>query len=262
VAESFAVTRTAIANFVLMPWPSRGRVAAWLGDKASKDAITTAGQGAIRALLAGAKASLEDSDKPTIFVGHIELGAARTDAGQPIAGHCDIEVATEDLLELGADFYALGHIHVPQTIAGVIRYSGSPRQKDFGEALGHGYTIWEEGEIRHVELPSPRWITVDAEWKNGAMVFNGEANPTDIVRLRYSVPEPERAAAAEAAMRFGESFSRFKSVPEIVSGEREMRSEVRSAHTPEEKLAALWESKKNRPERAKEILAKLASVHV
>jgi exonuclease SbcD len=62
----------------------------------------------------------------------------------------------------GVDYVALGHLHGPQTLAGHLRYSGSPLAYSFSEARQRK-SVWlvdldESGlaEVRRHELPVPR----------------------------------------------------------------------------------------------------------
>ncbi|SFW65595.1 exonuclease SbcCD subunit D [Amycolatopsis australiensis] len=62
----------------------------------------------------------------------------------------------------GVDYVALGHLHGPQTLAGHLRYSGSPLAYSFSEARQRK-SVWlvdldETGlaEVRRHELPVPR----------------------------------------------------------------------------------------------------------
>ena len=265
VAEGFEIYKTQHCNYILMPWPNRARVAAWLPEPDRLKVDAAAGY-AVRALIRGAKATVTgQTDDPLIFVGHLEIGEATMDSGQPIAGHCDIDVALDDLLELEAEYYALGHIHKPQTLDGRVRYAGSPRQMSFGEAAGHGYSVYNTvtKEITHVELPSPQFTTVDAEWDGTGLRMNPPSGLLvgDPVRLRYTAPESERAQAREAAERFAAEFTRCKLEPKILIGDREHRSEIRAAITPADKLRSYWQSKDATPERAETILQKLNVLH-
>ena len=267
VAEAFEILRTPECVFVLIPWPSRAKVAAWMTE-ADRTSVDAAAGGAMRALLSGARAMTTDSAAPVVVVGHLEIGSATMDSGQPIAGRCDIEVGADDLAEVDANYYALGHIHKPQDVAASMRYAGSPRQMSHGEAPGHGYTIAKVGrggcQVKHVELKSPRFYTVEAVWHDGKLrIEYGAADPrADFLKLRYTVPEADRTQAREAAEKWAAAWEHCKLDPVIITEERASRSEVRAARSPEEKLTALWEAKGAAPGRSKEILEKLTVLSV
>lgn len=260
VTEGFEFLDTPECLFVLMGWPSRGRVAAWLpeADRISVDAAAT---GAVRMLFAGAKVRAQSAEKPVVFVGHVELGSATMDSGQPIAGRADIAIGEDDLLEMGADVYLLGHIHKRQILRDKLVYPGSPRQMSFGEGVGHGYVTWEPGGApRFVDIDSPKFVTVDAEWIDDKMEYdNTSPGIDDHVRLCYEVHESDRAQAYEAASKWAAGYTHCKIDPTVTT-EAHVRSEtIRIAKTPAEKLESYWSSKQ-RPERAVQILAKLNEV--
>lgn len=90
------------------------------------------------AAIAEQKRQAIHSDLPIIATGHLF-----TSGGQTIDGDGVRELYVGSLAHVGAqifppsfDYVALGHLHVPQTVAGNehIRYSGSPIAMGFGEA--------------------------------------------------------------------------------------------------------------------------------
>jgi exonuclease SbcD len=206
VYEEPGVHTIAGVTVACLPWPRKSALAAAMGATSALDLNTTAAQ-AMRAVLAGLSAQLRTVHGPRVLLGHVELGTALTDSGQPLAGRCDIELGESDLLEVGADYIALGHIHRHQIIRERICYPGAPRQTTFGEEGPKGYCLVEinAGEaptIEHRRSPHRELITIVGEWRDGAMVWTGRPDivPTDaFVRLKYAVPESDRVQAAAAA---------------------------------------------------------------
>ena len=263
VTEGFEFLDTPECLFVLMGWPSRGRVAAWLpeADRISVDAAAT---GAVRMLFAGAKVRAQSAGKPVVFVGHVELGSATMDSGQPIAGHADIAIGEDDLLEMGADVYLLGHIHKRQILRDKLVYPGSPRQMSFGEGTGHGYVTWEPGGApQFVDIDSPQFVTVNAEWRDGSLVVTSKEFPhagmNEHYRIVYSVPESDRSQAFESAQAMVAGVEHCKIDPTVITVDRARHTEITTARTPVEKLREYWAAKST-PERSVQILAKLSEV--
>jgi exonuclease SbcD len=90
-------------------------------------------------------------------------GGAESESERPIAvgGLDQVAGSVFD----GVDYVALGHLHGPQTLAGHLRYSGSPLAYSFSEA-GHRKSVWlvELGPdglsgVERRELPVPRRLS-------------------------------------------------------------------------------------------------------
>lgn len=81
---------------------------------------------------------------PVVMMGHLAVsGADFTGHDQPIGG-----IVSEPIENLGNgyDYFALGHIHRPQTLTSkkhYARYSGSPIQVNFDEKYPHSVTVVE-----------------------------------------------------------------------------------------------------------------------
>ena len=69
---------------------------------------------------------------PVIFMGHLNIPGARMSNGQSLLGQ-DIMISSATLRAVGADYYALNHIHMAQQVADGMFYSGSMYHKDIGE---------------------------------------------------------------------------------------------------------------------------------
>lgn len=261
VCESFGFVEFPNMLFVCMAFPSRGRIAAWLPE-ADHLKVDAAGQGALSALFAGAAVRVKECGKPAVFVGHVELGSAKIDNGQPVAGHADLPIGEHDLLEIGAEAICLGHIHLRQILSEKIVYSGSPRAMSFGENGQHGYVLWEGSPLtpKFVDIDSPQFVTVEVPWSNGVLHLKGVNPPAGAhVRLCYSVPESDRAQAFEAAQLWAAQFKHCKIDPTVITDAHVRSQTIKTARTPADKLAAWWESKE-KPARSTEILAKLDEV--
>lgn len=77
-------------------------------------------------------------DIPCLFVGHIEIANTPTCTGHIIQG--GIKIGKDDLRLIGADYYALGHIHLAQQIGDIpAYYPGSVFPVDWGETDQKGF---------------------------------------------------------------------------------------------------------------------------
>lgn len=104
------------------------------GIKTHYQAVTDAGELQRRELGKHYK-----TDIPLIGMGHLWAAGARTVEGDGVR---DLYVGSlahvgTDIFPATLDYVALGHLHVPQAVAGLdhVRYSGSPLPMGFGEAM-------------------------------------------------------------------------------------------------------------------------------
>lgn len=142
VEEAAAVHVVAGVAVACLAWPRKASLLAATGDTGKEAGERSAGD-ALRNVLRGLGLQLEAHDGPRVLLSHAQVCGSRTSTGQPLVG-CDLEVGLEDLALCGADFYALGHIHLPQdwTINGApVVYPGSPRRTAYGELEEKGYVV-------------------------------------------------------------------------------------------------------------------------
>ena len=152
-------SRDAIALVTGLPEPTRGWLLAereGLGRAEATEQIL----GSLRRLLLGVAAVHHGyPDLPLLLVYHGEVTGARTAAGQtlPPGG---IALGRDDLALAGADYYALGHIHLHQQVGDLpAYYPGSAYPVDWGERDQKGFLVVElDGEgarIERVPYPHP-----------------------------------------------------------------------------------------------------------
>ncbi|HET6496821.1 MAG TPA: hypothetical protein VFH61_15805, partial [Thermoleophilia bacterium] len=137
---------------LILGCPEPGK--AWLlRDKeglGSADA-TEAVNAAMRGLLLGlGSMRQEHPDLPCLMVYHGAVRGATMGAGQTVSG-TDLAIGAEDLAMVGADYYALGHIHQGQQIGHLPGfYAGSAYPCDWGEL--------DQKSCRLVTIEAPgRW---------------------------------------------------------------------------------------------------------
>src|SRR5690606_13824034 len=209
---------------------------------------------ALRAVLRGLGQELRRQSGPRLFAAHAMVRGSITSTGQPLVG-CDMELGLEDLALVGADAYALGHIHKGQRweIEGrPVVYPGSPRRTAFGELEPKGYTIleWDAGHVRDtfIEAPATPMIQLEGKWLDGQLVgLEHRSLRGAEVRLRYSVPSDRREEAAVQARAWRDRILEDAvscKVEEVVIAEARARApEIARAMTLADKLAAYWSAK-------------------
>ena len=116
---------------------------------------------ALRAMLIGIGAACEGRQIPHVHVQHGEVVGAEMASGQVLAPG-GIAVGGKDLQLTGADYVALGHIHLDQPIPGLPPsaggYSGSAYPTDWGETDAKSYRrvtlgVGQPTQIEHVPWP-------------------------------------------------------------------------------------------------------------
>jgi DNA repair exonuclease SbcCD nuclease subunit len=230
---------------------------------------TTASQ-AIRAILLSSAQRFAKWSKPGVLLAHLEVGAALTDSGQPLVGKADIELAEGDLLDSGADYIALGHIHKHQVLCDRVCYAGASRQCTFGEDPVKGYclTAVERGEppkIEHRRAPGRDLVTVEGAWDGEAVSFDtrpSEVPMNAIVRVRFETPEDAMQAASQSVDSYVRALDgqTVRIVPKVIPTSRVRSAEIHKARTNAERVEALWKVRDQRPERAGQILTKLGQL--
>lgn len=275
VDRLFVDRENGMALVLAMPFPEK----AWLAAANNGEKTTTQmAHDALKALFLHWAVKAQESELPVVLVGHLELGSATLDSGQPAVGKCFVELSDADLLEIGADYYALGHIHKHQVIGDSICYAGSPRQTSFGEDEQKGYCLVEvqRGEtpvIEHRRAHGPKLVTIEAAWdtETGRLTTEEDYDastwwkPTeagDIFRLVYSISEANRASAAEQADKLKslwlDAGARSVKIDARTVAITRVRSEnLRVARTNADRLEAYWSARSEKPERAETITAKL-----
>ncbi len=149
---------------------------------------------------------------PFIVTGHLFAG------GEKSGGERDLYIGS--LGQVGfsvfpgnADYYALGHLHRPQTVGGNehVRYCGSPLALDFGDDSAKSVLLVELGdtgleEIRKIEVPAFRRLVAlqgnlpEILWKlNDLSAVPGELTPWADILVEDSLPDAQERVEEAAA---------------------------------------------------------------
>jgi DNA repair exonuclease SbcCD nuclease subunit len=252
VVEDARVLHFGGISFGCLAWPAR----AYLHTMgATRDEVESSGVDALRNVLRGLGTELAASreDEPRVLLSHAMVRASRVSTGQPLTG-CDFELGLDDLGLAGANFYALGHVHLGQDwdIAGAPAvYPGSPRRTAFGELETKGYLVVEFDGPRlvdweRIETPCTPMIQLDGSWLDGQLVGLEHPPLTGAeVRLRYRVQSDKREAAKAAALEWrdraieaGVKLVKLEERVEAVT--RARMPEIATASTPFERLERYW----------------------
>ena len=226
-------TAAGACNVYVLPYPTKR----WLLTQENAPKGLVAAQEAANANLGGILAGwgqrirdgrAEAPSEPHVLVAHLQVSGSATAGGEVLAGN-EIEVSAAQLEELGADYGALGHIHLRQEVALRCWYPGSPWRNDFSEIDAKGWHLvktddrkaWVAGNDRplkpelHVypamgerlwvsvehRLSACRsFVTLDYRWaeaeEDGAPGWTERPEEEELegvngaeVRMRLSVPE-------------------------------------------------------------------------
>lgn len=129
--ERLAQSTLVQAIIHLMPYPTK---AFFLAGKTpgTIDEANAEIQRAILGIFHGMAVRTIGTTLPVVFVGHLNVSGSMLSTGQVLLGQ-DIMVSAADLLTIGADYYALGHIHKAQLVGLNMQYAGSTYHTNYGE---------------------------------------------------------------------------------------------------------------------------------
>lgn len=197
-------------HFSLMPYPYKS----WLlaQSTGSQDETDLVASDALRAIVRGFAATYATAgiDRPHVLVYHGNVSGCQVESGQTMLGG-DVMISAGDLEESGADYIALGHIHMRQRLGTRCYYAGSLYHCNFGEhdqkAMNIA-TIWPGGhELEEVELPSRRKVVVDLSIGDDGAVY-GAQDPALFagadLKIRYRISEEQaKVTRDEDLERYG-----------------------------------------------------------
>jgi exonuclease SbcD len=269
-------------ELALLPWPRKAHLLAALGDVSQE----TAGQAAQEALRNVLRGMTRASKLPFLFAGHVMMSGSLTSTGQPLIG-VDLELGLEDLALVGADAYALGHVHMRQAWdidTAPCFYPGSPRRTAYGEVEDKGFTVvrfdWDpangprgmwRAETEFVKLSAAPMLLATAVYDGTSLVvdeseFFAKFDEGCEIRLRFKCDSDHQAAAKAAAQAIKAKWLEWGATsvqlePEVNVTTRARALEVAAATTLQEQVAAYWRAKCYNPETRRDaLLGKLATL--
>jgi exonuclease SbcC len=105
---------------------------------------------------------------PCIVLYHGDVAGASLQNDETIERGTGIAITIDDLNDIGADYYALGHIHKPQQVGNLpAYYAGSIYPKNFGETHKAGFNLVQidgtasQAEITRVDFPHPQNLKIE-----------------------------------------------------------------------------------------------------
>ena len=110
-------------------------------------------------------------DIPCVVLYHGEVAGCVLQNDKTVERGSGIAITVDDLADIGADYYALGHIHKPQQVGTLpAYYAGSIYPKNFGETHQAGFNVVEIGtgnpygfpaRVDRVTFPHPQNMKIE-----------------------------------------------------------------------------------------------------
>ena len=109
----------------------------------------------------------EFPDIPCVMLYHGDIAGSSLQNDRTIERGTGIAISIDDLASIGADYYALGHIHKPQQVGTLpAYYAGSIYPKDFGETHKAGFNIVEiadgKTEVKRIDFRHPQNMKIES----------------------------------------------------------------------------------------------------
>lgn len=156
-----------------LPWFDKAHLVAGLEVAVSQEQsrqLTIATAQDLLVALGGVARELRQERVIPILVGHVLVAGSEVSSGQTLIG-TTVELAPGDLLDVGASYVALGHVHKTQAWAdGRVAYSGSPHRCNFGEPEAKGWRLVildDDGTFvcnEFVALPAREMVLLEVDW--------------------------------------------------------------------------------------------------
>lgn len=198
-------------------------------------------------------------DKPSIVVYHGEVKGVVYQNG--VSASSPTAISKELLQSLKADYYALGHIHLPQEVFENAWYPGSACPKNFGEIHDGHYNLVtvENGktDIEQVSFGLPTYQTFNMFFGDFLKTESDFSNKH--IRLQFDCTKEERKninikELSDSIKEHTHALS-VKLEPNVIEGETIQTSEVSKRKSIVEKMTAYAKEKGFKiPKYAKDIL--------
>jgi exonuclease SbcD len=236
--------RHARAMIHCMPYLSKSSLLS--GEERSAAAADDHARGRLRVLFRKFNALQNGFAGPKLLVGHLTVAEAVFPSGQ-LASLGEFAIPRADLELVGADYYALGHIHLNQSLGSRMWYSGSIYHNDFGET-GPRYcnTVLLEGHditVERIEIPSiplsRHDVRIDAA---GEVIDEHPAKDWQGTELRirlYLAPEQLHLVRDEELRERYSGAHTYKIERMIIPHERARTEELVTARHLRDKIA-IW----------------------
>lgn len=130
----------------------------------------------------------EYPDIPCVVLYHGDVAGSVLQNDQTIERGTGIAITVDDLTDIGADYYALGHIHKPQKVGQLpAYYAGSIYPKNFGETHQAGFNLVEipykpnemfgvsDQMITRIDFPHPQNLKIEIKSMQAFKAYSCEA---------------------------------------------------------------------------------------
>jgi len=198
----------------------------------------------IRKIFLGFAAANDGLRCPKIFVGHCNVLEAKLSSGQTLIGQ-DIMISKHDLNLVGADYYALGHIHLNQEIEPHMWYSGSIYHHDFGETEAKYLNVVEiekgRVEVAREEIPSRPLALHEVIFDSGKNTILDENTEVDWIdsdlRIRIHLGQEQSSLLSDEEITRKYPGAATYKIERIIIPEERIRSDgISHARTLRERL--------------------------
>ena len=123
----------------------------------------------------------EYSNIPCVMLYHGDIAGSSLQNDRTIERGTGIAISIDELSSIGADYYALGHIHKPQQVGNLpAYYAGSIYPKDFGETHKAGFNFVEiekgSANVQRINFPHSQNMKIEsgADFSVDAMGAEGD----------------------------------------------------------------------------------------
>jgi exonuclease SbcC len=231
------------------------------GEAAGKDETEEAVRDAMRRLCFTLAAKRREyPDIPCVVLYHGEVAGASLQNDQTVERGTGIAITIDDLADIGADYYALGHIHKPQRAGNLpAYYAGSIYPKNFGETHQAKFNVIEiapqldgrgfmMGLIDTPHFPHPQNLKLESVYPEVRPYVTDEVKGRR-VWLEITCAKEERALIDSSdilddLLFCGAAFGSRVTVNELPV-ETVRAAEIAEASTPERKFE-IWAENSNR----------------
>jgi exonuclease SbcD len=167
------------------------------------------------------------------MVAHCLVSGAETSSGQILPGQ-EIVIGKQDLALAEADYYALGHVHMPQELGPHMYYAGSTYHVNFGETEKKSFNLLELGkgrvEVSMIEIPSRRMALHEMRYDAATGTFSGESEDGDWVdaelRVRLYVTKEQASLVSDEDIRKRYPGAYSYKIEHLVIPEERVRTEM------------------------------------
>jgi len=201
-------------------------------------------------LLGFAAKRKEFPDIPAVLIGHLNVAGASMSNGQTVMQR-EIKVGRDDLSMVGADYIALGHIHLRQQIGDLpAYYGGSAFPVTWSETDQKGCIIasFEGGELADVEFinyPHPPRKKIVTDWTGAEEAENEDPDGCQVWQVYRVARERQHEIDPDAIL---EKMYQWGALPgsrvtvEVIPTETVRAGEIQEAKSLPDKFAIYAEN--------------------